>query len=135
MSPLPNIVISKPDHARLTKFIGRHGSEFFSISDFLERELERARVVHPYEVPRDVVTMDSQVRFRSASNERTVTLVYPEQADILKGRLSILTPVGVALLGLAAGESMEWRGRTGEIKTLTVQQVIYQPEAVRRAKI
>lgn len=132
MTSLPNIIITKPDHGRLSRFIGRPGSAFFSVADFLEGELQRAKVVHPDEVPADVVTMDTKVRFRSGSNERTVTLVYPEQADILKGLLSILTPVGVALLGVAVGDSMLWRGLDGETRMLTVQEVVFQPEAAGR---
>ena len=69
MTSLPNIIITEPDHGRLSRFVGRPGSAFFSVADFLEGELQRAEVIHPDEVPADVVTMDSKVRFRKRTFE------------------------------------------------------------------
>lgn len=96
----------------------------------LERELERGDVVAPREVPKGVVTMNSRVRFRDlASREReTYTLVYPADADVENGRLSVLAPLGAALLGARVGDVVECR-TPGGVRRLTVERVLYQPEA------
>jgi regulator of nucleoside diphosphate kinase len=91
----------------------------------LTEELDRAHVLAKGRHPVDVVCMGSKVVYRDDTTGRiqTVTLVYPNEADIAKGRASVLTPIGAALIGLAAGKSINWRTRTGEMKRLTVLQV------------
>ena len=85
-----------------------------AVSALLLREVGRARLHTPANIPADVVTMGSVVTFadESAAAPRTVTLVYPSDADISQGRISILTPVGAALIGLRAGQSILWPDRT-----------------------
>ncbi|MFN4281172.1 MAG: nucleoside diphosphate kinase regulator [Alphaproteobacteria bacterium] len=126
---LPPIVISEKDYRRLSELSDRTAHQLPKVSGFLAAELDRARIVPDDEVPGDVVTMGAELVFRmDATGEgRKVTLVYPDKADILEGRLSILTPVGTALLGLSPGQSMSWQDRTGDIKTLTLQSVLSQP--------
>ena len=96
----------------------------------LEEELERAQVVSPQAIPGDVVTMNSQARIRDLdSNEEMVfTLVFPAEADYVRGRLSVLAPIGTALLGYRAGDTIEWEVPSG-IRRLKIEQVLYQPEA------
>jgi regulator of nucleoside diphosphate kinase len=96
----------------------------------LEEELEWAQVVSPREIPGDVVTMNSQARVRDLkSNEEMVfTLVFPDKADYERGRLSVLAPIGTALLGYRAGEVVEWKVPSG-VRRLKIEQVLYQPEA------
>lgn len=96
----------------------------------LEEELERAQVVSPEEVPGDVVTMNSQARIKDLdSNEEMVfTLVYPAEADYVGGKLSILAPIGTALLGYRAGDTLEWKVPAG-VRRLKIVEVLYQPEA------
>lgn len=96
----------------------------------LEEELERAQVISPQDVPGDVVTMNSQARIRDLdSNEEMVfTLVFPAEADYVRGRLSILAPIGTALLGYRAGDTVEWEVPAG-VRRLKIEQVLYQPEA------
>jgi regulator of nucleoside diphosphate kinase len=97
----------------------------------LESELERADIVDPREVPPDVVTMNSRVVFDDATTgKRTeVTIVFPQDADLERGRISVLAPVGTALLGLAEGDSIVWPFPDGSSRCLRVVQVTFQPEA------
>lgn len=96
----------------------------------LEEELEWAQIVAPQEIPSDVVTMNSQVRVIDLdSNEEMVfTLVFPAEADYARGRLSVLAPIGTALLGYRAGDTVEWEVPAG-VRRLKIEQVLYQPEA------
>ena len=96
----------------------------------LERELDRGEVVAPASVPRGVVTMNSRVRFRDlASGEReTYTLVYPADANVEDGRLSVLAPLGAALLGARAGDVVQCQ-TPGGVRNLKVDRILYQPEA------
>ena len=122
---LPQIVIGEADHDRLSNLVIAANAALPDVTDFLERELARARVVAPAALPQGVVTMGSQVTFRDEQSGqiRKVRLVYPKDEDIDNGRLSILTPVGAALLGLSAGQAIDWRTRAGLDRALTVLQV------------
>ena len=128
---LPAIVITEQDHEKLSRFVERQSVNLPHVTAFLERELDRARVVPSHDIPGDVVTMNSRLTFRTEITglSRAVTLVYPTEADLMAEKLSILTPVGIALLGLRPGQTMPWEDRTGRIKTLTVQRILFQPEA------
>ncbi|KRC82879.1 transcription elongation factor GreAB [Sphingomonas sp. Root241] len=97
-----------------------------AVSALLLREAERARLYSAAKIPADVITMGSQVEFLddSSDDRRTVTLVYPRDADIAEGRISILTPVGAALIGLRTGQSILWPDRC-----LTVLDVRQCPTA------
>jgi regulator of nucleoside diphosphate kinase len=96
----------------------------------LEEELEQANVVSSRDIPADVVTMNSQVRIQDldAGKETVLTLVFPANADYEQGKLSILAPMGTALLGYRVGDTIEWQAPAG-LKKLRVEQVLYQPEA------
>jgi regulator of nucleoside diphosphate kinase len=103
-------------------------------SSTLVAELERAQVV-PWELlPHDVVTMNSRVLFQdeSTGERREITIVYPQDAHASEGRISILAPVGTALLGLSAGQSIEWPFPDGRSRRLRVIEVLYQPEAAHK---
>lgn len=96
----------------------------------LKNELSRARIVDPKRVPGDVVTMNSRVRFRDLEEERdhVFSLVFPADADTSQNRLSILAPVGAALLGYRVGDVVEWPVPSGT-KRLRIEELVYQPEA------
>ena len=96
----------------------------------LEQELDRAVVVSPQEVPADVVTMNSQVRVLDldAGKEMVLRLVFPSDADYENGRVSVIAPVGTALLGYRAGDTVEWKV-PGGVRRLKIESVLYQPEA------
>jgi regulator of nucleoside diphosphate kinase len=97
----------------------------------LETELVRAIVMPRDQIPKDVVTMNSRVLFENETTgeRREVTLVYPREADIDAGKISILVPVGTALLGLRVGQSIDWPLPSGEKHRYRVVDVPYQPEA------
>ena len=91
----------------------------------LAREVARATVMPSGFALRGVVTMGAQVEFRDDTTDqtRTVTLVYPDEADLADGKLSILSPVGAALIGLSVGHSIEWQTPAGGWRSLTVLRV------------
>jgi regulator of nucleoside diphosphate kinase len=120
---LPRIVLGGTDHARLTSLAN---AAFDSVPDTAEEllsELDRARIVADEQVPGDVVRMGSAVEFRSGKDRRRVTLVFPPEADIAAGKVSVLTPVGAALIGLAKGDSITWTARDGTSHALTILSV------------
>lgn len=91
-------------------------------------ELERGEIVEPKDVPADVITMNSQVRFKDEhSDDWEYWLVFPEDADLAKQKISILSPVGCALIGCQKGDKITLPTRSGR-KELTVEEVIHQPE-------
>ncbi|NLT13135.1 MAG: nucleoside diphosphate kinase regulator [Clostridiales bacterium] len=96
----------------------------------LEAELDRAEIVKANEVPPDVITMNSEVHLRDLETEEEISykLVFPEQADAGEGRISVLAPIGTALLGYRVGNIIEWKVPAGVAK-LRVEKIIYQPEA------
>ncbi|MCC7081773.1 MAG: nucleoside diphosphate kinase regulator [Burkholderiales bacterium] len=110
---------------------GSGGKQF----DKLESELVRAIVVPRDQIPGDVVTMNSRVLFENETTgaRREVTLVYPKDADIDAGKISILVPVGTALLGLRVGQTIDWALPSGEKHRYRVVAVPYQPEAAGAA--
>ena len=97
----------------------------------LAAELARAELLEPAEMPADVVTMNSAVRVRdeATGEERELALVYPRDADGRPDRVSVLAPVGSALLGLRAGDAIDWPMPGGRSARLRVLAIRYQPEA------
>lgn len=98
----------------------------------LRRELDRAIVVSSMAVPPDVATMNSKVRYidETVGEQRTVSLVYPEKADGAAGRVSVLAPIGTALLGLSEGQAIEWDFPDGSRRRLKLEAVLHQPERI-----
>jgi regulator of nucleoside diphosphate kinase len=122
---LPPITLKGMDFERLERLVAAAADKFPETTEFLEREMARANIVASEAAPSGVVAMDSQVEFRDngSGQTRTVTLVYPEQADFAAGRISVLSPVGAALLGLSAGQSIDWQPPSGAARSLTVLRV------------
>lgn len=136
MAELPSIYLTQIDLDRLMDLLeayvaGSGGRRF----DKLENELARAIVVPRDKIPHDVVTMNSQVVFEdeTTGERRQVTLVYPGAADISVGKISILVPVGTALLGLRVGQSIDWELPNGQKRRYRVIEVPYQPEAAGKS--
>ncbi len=96
----------------------------------LQTELDRAKVVKPDKVPSDVVTMNSSVRLvdLDTGKEEVYTLVFPEDANAEQGKISILAPIGTAMLGYEVGDVFEWEVPAGK-RRLKVKRILYQPEA------
>ncbi len=121
----PPIILTATDHDRLSGLAEAIADALPDVYDYLAKELDRAIVVAPDEIAPSIVTMNARVTFRDegAGQERTVTLVYPQEADVASGRVSVLTPIGAALIGVAEKQSITWYTRQGEAKTLTVLAV------------
>lgn len=120
----PAITMTRSDRERLWRLAESHVAKSPDVGDVLMAELERARVVEDARIPADVVRMGSTLRFTSDLGEdRRVTLVFPGEADIAEGKISILTPIGAALIGLSQGQSIDWTARDGRVHRLTVETV------------
>lgn len=120
---LPEIIVGDSDHARLTNLATAALEAVPDTAEELLSELDRAKIVADESVPQDVVRMGSVVEFRSDNDVKRVTLVFPQDADIASGKVSVLTPVGAALLGLATGGSITWTARDGSSHELTIVSV------------
>ena len=96
----------------------------------LEHELNRARAMRSDEIPAAVVTMNSVVRLKEipSGEEKVYTLVFPGDADLRANKISVLAPIGTAMLGYQVGDTVEWPVPVG-MKTLRVEEILYQPEA------
>ena len=129
MNTRPKITISTLDAERLESLLESLPDGSFPGREALEAELLRADVVPPREVPPTTVTMNSTVRFRVGPDESfQLTLVYPRDADGSADRISVLAPVGSALLGLSQGDEMEWPKPGGGSIKVVIEEVTYQPE-------
>jgi regulator of nucleoside diphosphate kinase len=124
MDALPRILISKAEEKRLTAIATAASQHVPEASTALLSELERADVLPETAMPADVVHIGSIIEFEVDDGRRLkVQLVLPENADINAGRISILTPVGTALIGLSPSQAMEWSGNDGKERVLTVLAV------------
>lgn len=123
----PAIVVTKPDYERLSNVVDSARATPL-VGEYLANELDRARIVAANQIAPTVVTMHSRFVFRdeSTGETRTVSLVYPGEESIDEGCISILTPVGAALLGLSEGQSIEWETLTGELRVLTIVRLLSQ---------
>ncbi|HMM57880.1 MAG TPA: nucleoside diphosphate kinase regulator [Rudaea sp.] len=126
----PKLIISSLDAERLERLIDALPDAAFPGKKDLEAELARARIVAPKDVPPTVVTMNSTVRFavESSQDEFQLTLVYPKDIDTSGEKISILAPVGSALLGLSQGDEIEWPRPGGGVLRVRIKEVTYQPE-------
>ncbi len=130
MSTRPNIILSTTDAERLERLLDSVDEADFPGKADLEAELSRAIVMDAKDIPPKVVTMRSTVRFRieSSSEERCLTLVYPSDVDESGRTISILAPVGSALLGLSEGDEIDWPKPGGGTLRVRIDEVTYQPE-------
>lgn len=128
MSAENRIFITDQDYHRLSALVSQVDSEW---AELLEEEIGRANVIAQKDISREVVTMNSKIKFidETSNAESEMTLVYPQDANLEGGKISILAPVGIALLGLSVGQSINWKMPNGSMKKLKVKEVIYQPEA------
>jgi regulator of nucleoside diphosphate kinase len=126
----PNITVSSLDMERLEALLDALPVAQAEAQRALLEELSRADVVEPEDMPPDVVTMNSRVRFvlDEAGDERDMLLAYPKDMDGSADRLSILTPVGSALLGLKEGDGIAWARPDGASFRVRVGVVVSQPE-------
>ncbi len=129
MASTPSLTITRLDLQRLEQLLDSL-DDFSPSAEALQAELDRAEVVGHDEVPAGVVTMNSRVHCREESSGKDyhLTLVYPQDAGN-EGCVSVLAPVGTALLGLSVGQHIDWIGPNGKVLKLTLLAVEYQPEA------
>ncbi|NLE65333.1 MAG: nucleoside diphosphate kinase regulator [Elusimicrobia bacterium] len=127
------IFITRVDRDKLVfiieKTFSRNHEDRFLLKK-LEDELKRAHIVDPREIPPDVITMNSKVCIKDldTGEEEEVVLVFPGRANFEEGKISVLAPVGMALLGYRVGDVIEWEMPRG-IRRLKVKKVLYQPES------
>lgn len=118
------IILGESDHERLSMLADTIAPRNEALADTLASELDRARVVPDKRVPATVIRMGSTVSWKmETGEEHRATLVFPVDADINNGKVSILTPVGVALIGLSTGQTMQWSSPGGREHVLTVTSV------------
>jgi len=129
MHSKPSITVSSLDFERLESLLEKNTSDFPG-RDALEAELDRADVLDPKDMPPNVVTMNSTVRFTmlESAKTNTLTLVYPKEMDGSDSKVSIFAPVGIALLGLSVGGELQMPSATGKVTTVRVDAIDYQPE-------
>jgi len=128
------IYITTSDYHRLSGLIEmsreRNGDADREYLDQLEEELGRAELISPEEIPADVITMRSKVSLKDLKSGQTVmySLVFPSEANSNEGHISVLAPIGTALLGNRSGDVVESKVPSG-LRRLKVKEILYQPEA------
>jgi len=128
-----SIYITELDYNRLNGLIDRTRERNSVDKEYLnklETELERAEVVDSKDVPADVITMRSKVRLKDlvSGESNTYSLVFPTEADFVEGKISVLAPIGTAILGYRLGDTIEWPVPSG-LRRLKVEEILYQPES------
>jgi regulator of nucleoside diphosphate kinase len=131
------IFVTKEDMQRLSDLV--ESAERISSRDLqhlrmLKEELEQAEIVSSDEIPPDVVTMNSRVRLKDldSGRESVYVLVFPRDADVAQGRISVLAPIGTAIIGYRAGDVIVWSVPAGE-RRFKLEEILYQPEAAEHA--
>ncbi|MBN1570337.1 MAG: nucleoside diphosphate kinase regulator [Acidobacteria bacterium] len=127
------IHVTDYDMQRLRKLL--EGTQYWNQKDreylaHLEEELDKAVVVPSRKVPSDVVTMNTHMRVKDLDSEKemSIQLVFPSEADFERGKISILAPIGTALIGYRTGDTVEWSVPSG-VRRLYIEAITYQPEA------
>lgn len=127
------IVLNRLDHQRIRKSLqeAKKTKSLTSVeAEMLENELASALIMEPWEIPHDIVTMNSIVRIRFASDDRTLEfqIVYPDRANIRDNKISIFSPVATALIGYRENDEVEWIVPGGMTK-IRIEKILYQPES------
>ena len=127
------IYVTEVDYNRLTGLIERTRERNGTDREYLnklEAELDRAEIIDSKDVPGDVITMRSKVRLKDlvSGESNTYSLVFPTEADFAEGKISVLAPIGTAILGYRQGDTIEWPVPSG-MRKLKVEEIVYQPEA------
>jgi regulator of nucleoside diphosphate kinase len=127
------IYITELDYNRLSGLIDRTRERNAADREYLnklEAELERAEIVEPKAIPADVITMRSKVRLKDlvSGESATYSLVFPTEANFADGKISVLAPIGTAILGYRRGDTIEWPVPSG-LRRLKVEEILYQPES------
>ena len=127
------IYVTELDYNRLSGLIDRTRERNGVDREYLnklETELDRAEIVDPQKIPADVVTMRSKVRLTDlvSGESNTYSLVFPTEANFAEGKISVLAPIGTAILGYRRGDTIEWPVPSG-VRKLKIDEILYQPES------
>lgn len=127
----PVIIINELDAERLDALLAKPEYARTEIAESLNAELDRAQMCSPETLPANVVSMNSRVKFRDLNNQEELvrTLVYPTNLTNSAEQLSVMAPVGAALLGLRVGDNIDWALPNGSSTRLEVLELLYQPES------
>lgn len=130
------IIITEQDMQKLKKLVDAEVDDAKNKPHVLDldNELKRAEIVNKNEIPDDIITMNSSVLLSLDGMDETITLVYPHEADVDNNMLSVLSPIGTAIIGFREGDVVEWAVPSG-ITIIDIKKVIYQPEAVEKAAL
>ncbi|MGM0536050.1 MAG: nucleoside diphosphate kinase regulator [Pseudomonadota bacterium] len=130
MATRPPIIINRLDAERLQRLIDEADNEDLAVARSLEEELARGEVVDPEQIPDDVVSMCSQVQFTDLDRDRQIirTLVYPHALSTTEDGISVMAPVGAALIGLRIGDAIDWPLPDGREARLRIDAILWQPE-------
>jgi regulator of nucleoside diphosphate kinase len=132
MTLSPPIIVASEDRERLRRLLEQHATS--DLTEQLEGELDRANVVPWHDVPADVITMNSELEYEDVASgqRRRLRLVYPSDADTSAGRISVLAPLGCALLGLHVSQEIDWRmpGGLRRLRVLSVEHPDDKPLAL-----
>lgn len=130
MSSRPAITINRLDAERLQRLIDAASDKDLPVAESLEEELTRGEVIDPEDIPEDVVSMNSQVQFTDLTRDRQMirTLVYPHALAATEDGLSVMAPIGAALLGLRIGDIIDWPLPDGSEIKLRIDAIFWQPE-------
>lgn len=125
-------VVTQVDYVRLTHMLNQLPAQAADELEDVEEVLAGSKVVNPARVAPDVVTMNSQVLLSDSvgGEPYALTLCYPPQADVARGKISVLAPAGTSLLGVRAGSIATWRTPDGSERRANVLAVLVQPEAM-----
>jgi regulator of nucleoside diphosphate kinase len=131
------IFVTQEDMQRLSDLVDsaeRMSSRDRQHLQMLKEELREAEIVSSDQIPPDVVTMNSRVRLKDldSGRESIYVLVFPRDADVAQGRISVLAPIGTAIIGYRAGDVIVWSVPAGE-RRFKLEEILYQPEAARHA--
>ncbi|MCC5824737.1 nucleoside diphosphate kinase regulator [Alkalimonas sp.] len=129
MSKQPAIILSSLDYDRIDALLAKE-KELSPVHEQLLLEMERATLLEPEQIPADVVTMHSRVRFKlkSSGKEFEKTLCYPQELATSTDGISIFAPVGAALIGLAVGQHIDWPMPGGQMDQVEIIELVDQPE-------
>ncbi len=128
------IYITETDKKKLYKLINDAIQDNIKNEELMSdliTELDRADVVSKENLPHDIITMNSKVLLLLDGAEEEISLVYPHESDVSENRISVLSPIGTAVLGYREGDTIEWKVPSGVTK-IEVKKVLYQPEATEK---
>ncbi|HCR97540.1 MAG: nucleoside diphosphate kinase regulator [Halomonas sp.] len=130
MGQRPPITINRLDAERLQRLIDNATDKELAVATLLEEELSRGEVIDPQEIPDNVVSMNSQIRFTDLTRGRQMvrTLVYPHALSTVEDGISVMAPIGAGLIGLKVGDIIDWPLPNNSEVRLRIDAILWQPE-------